>query len=302
MRPPTHTPSLFGDEFEPKDPRPCLQSTTRSKQEKREDYEAFIEKFTSKKTTDDCYTPPEIHETVLRWARENCHIPEGARIVRPFFPGGDYEAFDYETGDVVVDNPPFSIISKIVVFYCRKRIPFFLFAPSLTLFSGYRENLGETYIIPDANIEYENGAIVRTGFITNIWPTDSVVVVAGSLGEKIKVAAKQREKEQKKLPVYEFPSNLISAARLGKIAARGIDWEVPRKEAEFLRALDSKRARGKALFGGGFLISERLTAERLAAERLAAERSAEKIVWTLSEREKEIIKRLSAESPEDTNC
>lgn len=41
----------------------------------------------------------------------------GRTIVRPFWPGGDYEDFDYPTGCVVIDNPPFSILSKIVRFY-----------------------------------------------------------------------------------------------------------------------------------------------------------------------------------------
>lgn len=33
---------------------------------KGETYEEFVEKFKPKKTTDDCYTPPEIYETVSR--------------------------------------------------------------------------------------------------------------------------------------------------------------------------------------------------------------------------------------------
>ena len=29
------------------------------------DYEAFVGKFEPKKTTDDCYTPPEVYDAVL---------------------------------------------------------------------------------------------------------------------------------------------------------------------------------------------------------------------------------------------
>ena len=32
------------------------------------EYAKFIEKFKPKKTTDDCYTPPNIYETVKTWA------------------------------------------------------------------------------------------------------------------------------------------------------------------------------------------------------------------------------------------
>jgi hypothetical protein len=30
------------------------------------EYEAFVDKFKPKKTTDDCYTPPDVYDTVRR--------------------------------------------------------------------------------------------------------------------------------------------------------------------------------------------------------------------------------------------
>ena len=33
-----------------------------------ETYEEFTAKFEPKRTTDDCYTPPEVYGCVLRWA------------------------------------------------------------------------------------------------------------------------------------------------------------------------------------------------------------------------------------------
>ena len=38
------------------------------------EYQAFVEKFKPKKTTDDCYTPPLIYETVRDWACEEYGI------------------------------------------------------------------------------------------------------------------------------------------------------------------------------------------------------------------------------------
>lgn len=35
---------------------------------KSETYEEFVEKFKPKKTTDDCYTPPEIYEVINKRA------------------------------------------------------------------------------------------------------------------------------------------------------------------------------------------------------------------------------------------
>ena len=52
------------------------------------------------------------------------------------YPGGDYKAFPYPDGAVVIDNPPFSILASICTFYLEHGIPFFLFAPSLTCFGG----------------------------------------------------------------------------------------------------------------------------------------------------------------------
>lgn len=38
-------------------------------------------------------------------------------IVHPFRPGADYGRAEYPDGCVVVDNPPFSILAKIIRFY-----------------------------------------------------------------------------------------------------------------------------------------------------------------------------------------
>ena len=50
----------------------------------------------------------------------------------------------------------------------------------------------------------------------------------------------------------------------------------------------------KAIYGGGFLISEKAAAEKAAAEKAAAEKAAAH-KFKLSEREREIVKSLSAE-------
>ena len=90
-----------------------------------ETYEEFVEKFKPKKTTDDCYTPQEVYDCVADWVAEKYGL-DRSTFVRPFWPGGDYEMFDYPDGCVVVDNPPFSILSRIVAHYAWKKIKFFL--------------------------------------------------------------------------------------------------------------------------------------------------------------------------------
>ncbi len=128
------------------------------------DYEGFVEKFKPKKTTDDCYTPPEVYEVIKDWVCNRYGInPE--IIVRPFYPGGDFENFNYPEGCLVLDNPPFSILAKIKRFYLEKGIKFFLFAPSLTLFSSPDLVKRICHIGVGADIVYENGAVVKTSFV-----------------------------------------------------------------------------------------------------------------------------------------
>lgn len=129
------------------------------------DYDGFVDKFKISKTTDDCYTPADVFDEVISYVKSNFDI-EGKRIVRPFFPEMDYKQVDYNQNDVVIDNPPFSIISDICKWYNQKGIKFFMFAPHLTLFSANLEDV--TYVVCSAPIEYENKAKVNTSFITNL--------------------------------------------------------------------------------------------------------------------------------------
>lgn len=93
-------------------------------------YDGFIDKFKIKKTTDDCYTPKEVYDLVLNYVGKNYDLTD-KEIIRPFFPDGDYENIDYTKKCVVIDNPPFSMISKICRFYVENEIVFFLLAPHL---------------------------------------------------------------------------------------------------------------------------------------------------------------------------
>lgn len=74
--------------------------------------------------TDEHFTPPDVYEAVKDWACARYGIGPD-KIVRPFWPGGDYENYDYPPDAVVLDNPPFSIITKICRFYLERGIPFF---------------------------------------------------------------------------------------------------------------------------------------------------------------------------------
>ena len=258
-----------------------------------QDYKQFVEKFKPKKTTDDCYTPENVYTAVVQWARDQYGI-DPANIVRPFWPGGDYEAMNYPEGCVVLDNPPFSIITKIVRSYTAAGVKFFLFAPYLTNFSC--DAPGTCHIVTDIKITYENGARVNTSFVTNLDP-EYKLRTAPLLRQMIAEAEYQNtHKEDKRLPKYEYPSNLITATMLGRLSVKGVDYRIPAGEAVWIDALEQQRKQGKKLFGAGYLISDRAAAEKEKAEKLTGKKEKETgdiITWELSEREAKAVKILS---------
>lgn len=257
---------------------------SRSRREVFEDYDGFVEKFEPKKTTDDCYTPPAVYDAIIGWLLENAKIG-GREIVRPFYPGGDFERFEYPDGCIVVDNPPFSIITKICRWYTVHKIDFFLFAPHLTLFSC--RNIEWPCIVTFAPVIYENGADVKTDFVSSLFG-DIRVMTSPELRRRIVEACKSAKSQ---LPKYRYPDNVTSSALLGKIAPY-VDFVVRADECRFISRLDSQKG-GAGIFGGGVLLSNAKAAEKAAAEK-AAER--ESIVWGLSDRERRIIEQLSKTS------
>lgn len=86
-----------------------------------------------------------------------------------------------------------------------------------------------------------------------------------------------------KTPSYKYPDNVISTALLNGVA--NVELKIQRKEALYIRALDAQRVKKKAVYGGGYLVSD------YAAARLKAAR--ESVVWELSERERTLISRLN---------
>ena len=268
---------------------------TSQQRELFEDYEGFVEKFKPKKTTDDCYTPPEVYDVIKDWACREYGI-DPAKVVRPFYPGGDYESFDYSDGAVVLDNPPFSIISKTTAFYLDNGIPFFMFCPSLTALGGARVCMRCCHILCDACIEYENGAVVRTGFVTS-YDEGIVARTAPELGKAINAKVDELHRRGRaELPKYEYPDYVVTAAMMQRWSKYGIEFMVRREDCAHISKLDAQKERGKTIFGGGLLLSERAAAERAAAERAAAER-ARAHVWELSDRERAIVAHLSRSSP-----
>ena len=125
---------------------------------------------------DEWYTPQADYDRILSYVNDLFPETVGAKIVRPFYPGGDYQSVDY-TDAIVVDNPPFSILSKIIRWYQEHDVKFVLFCPGLT---GTVKNVGYVFF-PDNRIKYSRGPIV-TCLVTNL--TDYTIIYGGGDGEQ----------------------------------------------------------------------------------------------------------------------
>ena len=254
-----------------------------------DEYENFIDKFQEKKTTDDCYTPQNVYDAVKEYVVKKYNLG-GREIIRPFYPGGDYQNYKYPENCIVIDNPPFSIITSICDWYNEKGIDFFLFTPYLTNF-GARAN----HILTDVTTTYENGAKVNTAFLTNLG--DVFIESNPELQKIIEEENRKNIREEKPEVVkYKYPKEVITSTKIGYLAKYGVKVELKENECMLSRALDKQKEDGKGIFGNGFLVSKE-AAERLEAAEIQAEKNKEiqaekEIVWELSEREQAIVDNL----------
>ena len=248
-----------------------------------EEYQAFLEKFKMKKTTDDCYTPKLVYDAVVEWVEKEYQVSRKT-FVRPFYPNGDYQKEKYPKGCIVVDNPPFSILAEILQFYKEKGVRFFLFAPSLTLFSSSSSSSSSsTALCVGVSITYENGANVATSFLTNLENRETRFRSAPTLFKAVEKANDEWSKSlHKELPKYTYPDNVVTSAFVARLSKYGIDFAVNVNQSCAIYSLESQKESGKAIFGKGYLISEKAAAEKAAATR-----------WKLSDKEHKIIEQLS---------
>ena len=273
-----------------------------SRQEGNEEYNEFLDKFEQPKTTDDCYTPDNIYEVVADYVVEHFG-KDKQKFVRPFYPNGDYKSEKYKEGAVVVDNPPFSILMEIVDFYLDRNIGFFLFAPGL-MNLNYASRDGICCYPVCATITYENGAVISTGFLTNLYEDGTIVDNDPKLKEDIEIVNKKNEEMlHKSFPKYDYPMDIQTPAKLGWYAKYKEHFKYKKGECVVIRQLDAQKenGNGNGIFGNGILISERLAQDRLIQDRQAHERQAQDrqaqeeakaLVFKLSDREKEIQRGL----------
>ena len=145
---------------------------------------------------------------------------------------------------------------------------------------------------------YENGAGIATSFLTNLEDRAIRFKSCPSLYQAVQAASDEYAKElHKELPKYSYPDYVVTAAFVARLSKYGIPFEVSVGQSCAISSLDSQRDTKKAIYGKGYLVSEKAAAEKAAAEKAAAEKAAaEKAAatrWTLSDRERAIIAKLS---------
>lgn len=262
------------------------------------EYLEWLKKFENKKTTDDCFTPVEVYDALIGWLKKEGKIREGQKVVRPFYPGGDYTAEEYPAGCVVVDNPPFSIMKDIVAFYDKKRIPFFLFFDSRTLFGKAYVNNERICLLPIcASVKYENGAVVNTSFMSSLFPGLRIYAP----GELRKIIEDSQVKPDEKVQL-DFDPHVRRFSSFGTAVRYGETIKIKN-----IRPFDNEH-----LYGGGILIGDddvakldevmERTREKIEEERerLAEERNGQKGTYPLSEKDRQKIAELNALAAKDT--
>lgn len=250
------------------------------------DYDSFVAKFSEGniKTTDDTYTPRDVYECVVEYVSTITDM-SGKVILRPFYPDGDYINAEYPEDGIVIDNPPFSMFTKIVRFFTAQDIPFFLFRPGMTIASCCKYC---TAVIIGEQITFENGAQIRCNFASNLYG-DTMITTAPLLDDLLAHCPSQKPKNP--LPSFEYPTELLSVSDMQTIARNGEVFSVSRSEAVIIKDLDLHPKRG-GLFGEHFLLSEAKANEKQRAKELVRKKTKRGIPISLSERERRMIDKL----------
>lgn len=243
-------------------------------------------------TQDECYTPPEVYDTVLEYAVERYQL-QGKHIVRPFVPGGNYQQYVYDKNDVVIDNPPFSMRTKITKWYINHDIPFFLFINGLYEVSLSRGLHGKVTVIAtnaDASFYHKpNNKTIKLGFVTNLEPKNIVLCGDVALTNKLNALVKK-----KALNKYQYPENMITNSDVLAAIRRGVELQLTTNNCLFKYNLDyHKEHKLSGVKGGCYLVDDNVYNEYKAAMEKVPPYTHH---VTLSKREKAIIEKLNKRS------
>lgn len=246
-------------------------------------------------TTDECYTPPAVYDAVLDYAVDRYQL-KSKHIVRPFIPGGDYQKYVYDENDVVIDNPPFSITTKIAKWYIDHNIPFFLFVNGLYGVSLSRAIRGKaTVIVTDANVSFYNQGSkkrIKLGFVTNLEPKNIIIRGDATLTNTLNGLVVKKSFKR-----FHYPDNFLKNNDILAALQRNVELKLTTDNCLFEDNLDYHKAQTHAtsqpvkVFGGGYLVNDKLYAEFKGSLKHDLPNT---YCVTLSTREQKIIEQLNA--------
>ena len=147
------------------------------------------------------------------------------------------------------------------------------------------------HIIASADITYENGATIKTAFVSNMFG-DLKIIGDAELHKKFK---ELQERNKANLPKYEYPDNIVTVSKIAYCVEKGVSVTIDKKDLKHYRGMDAQKKHGKGIFGSGFLASNKAAAALSAAQaaaQVAASKKENVIVWELSPRELRIIETL----------
>lgn len=242
-------------------------------------------------STDECYTPPAVYDTVLDYAVDRYNL-QGKHLVRPFIPGGDYQKYVYDKNDVVIDNPPFSMTTKITNWYIDHNIPFFLFINGQYCVSLSRGLHGKaTVIVTNANVSFYNKGSekrIKLGFVTNMEPKNVIIRGDATLTNRLNGLVTKKSFKR-----FHYPENFLKNNDILAALQRNVELKLTTDNCLFEDNLDYHKAHHVAVFGGGYLVNDKLYNE--FKESLKQDLPNPYCV-TLSTREKKLIEKLNTKT------
>lgn len=205
-----------------------------------EEYFEWLGKFEKKYTTDECFTPPAVYETIKNYVVKFFGL-EDKTIERPFYPDGDDKkaAESYDENTVVIDNPPFSRAVEILTYYNSNKIRYFLFA-NLKTSLGLIKTGASVWFAP-VNIEYSQKESVATAFVTNLEEEQCI-----RLNPDLVIRTVKKKKEP-----LNYPMNVYNFSHFNRLCRHGLN-EVIVVKPEMVRTHIMHPTRGRVqIYGSG---------------------------------------------------
>lgn len=110
---------------------------------------------------------------------------------------------------------------------------------------------------------------------------------------------KNIKKDEKEIPKYEYPDEVILSTTIGKLSKNGVEFKLKKEDCYFIRELEHQKEHDKGLFGAGYLISKAKAEEIAKAKNIVkTKEEAEAFRWELSDNEKAIVERLGSNASE----